>query len=89
MNDRRQDTERNDENRIRPEEIVDSIRTAPKPVVNTRYLADRFGVSLEEMFRELDSLAADGVVEKLEVSGYLHLWELSRETDLGDDSESA
>ncbi|MCU4744574.1 hypothetical protein [Natronoglomus mannanivorans] len=89
MNDRRQDTERNDEDRIRPEEIVDSIRTAPKPVVNTRYLADRFGVSLEEMFRELDSLAADGVVEKLEVSGYLNLWELSRETDLGDDSESA
>ncbi|MDS0475303.1 hypothetical protein [Natrinema sp. 1APR25-10V2] len=70
------------DDRLPAEAIVESIRTAPMPVVNTRYLADEYGVPLDEMGDRLAELAADGVLETHEIEGRGRIWWLSLEADL-------
>ncbi len=69
---------------LEPANIVATIRDAPAPVVNTRYLADEFDVSLDVMFDRLHELVEDGVLEHAEARNRGHLWWLSVETELGE-----
>lgn len=62
---------------IDADRIVTAIRAAPRPVVNTRYLANELDVPIEDLFDRLESMADDGRLEKLEIRGRLHLWQLS------------
>ncbi|WP_217353070.1 helix-turn-helix domain-containing protein [Haloprofundus sp. MHR1] len=63
-------------------DIVEVIRRAPQPVVNTGYLAERFGVPPEAMYQRLESLTDAGVLEHMEVQERGHLWWQSLETEL-------
>ena len=74
------DTEPDD--RITPEAIVESIRTAPMPVVNTRYLATEFDVPTDQLVDRLGALVDDGVLKTCEIDGRGRLWWLSLEADL-------
>ncbi|KTG09924.1 hypothetical protein AUR64_09880 [Haloprofundus marisrubri] len=62
--------------------IVDAIRHAPEPVVNTGYLAERFDVPLGAMYARLESLTDAGVLEHMEVRQRGHLWWQSLATEL-------
>ncbi|WP_408957361.1 hypothetical protein [Natrinema sp. 74] len=70
------------DDRFPAEAIVRSIRAAPMPVVNTRYLAAGYGVPTDELADRLAKLAADGVLETHEIEGRGRLWWLSLEADL-------
>ncbi|WP_224332273.1 hypothetical protein [Haloprofundus halobius] len=63
-------------------DIVEVIRCAPKPVVNTGYVAERFGVPLWAMYARLESLVDAGVLEHMEVRERGHLWWESLATEL-------
>lgn len=63
--------------------IVEAIRAAPKPVVNTRYLALELGVPSEALLDRLRSLVDEGRLEHLEVRGRGHLWYRSLDEELG------
>ena len=65
-----------------PTDIIDAIKTAPNPVVNTRYLANELGTSLEEMDAELCLLADEGVLGRMRVGSRVDLWWLSLDTEL-------
>ena len=62
--------------------IVEAIRAAPQPVVNTRYLVLELDVPFEELFDRLESLAEEGRLEHFEVRGEGHLWSLSLDEEL-------
>ncbi|WP_224269652.1 hypothetical protein [Haloprofundus salinisoli] len=62
-------------------DIVEVIRCAPQPVVNTGYLAERFGVPLWAMYERLEALTETGVLEHMEVRERGHLWWQSLETE--------
>ncbi|WP_293027149.1 hypothetical protein [Natronococcus sp.] len=62
--------------------IVEAIRTAPKPVVNTTYLAEEFDVTPGELVPRLESLVEAGRLEGHEVVGKGRLWWLSLEEEL-------
>lgn len=62
--------------------VVEAIRNAPQPVVNTRYLAGEFDADPEEILGDLRLLVVDGVLEHLEIRGQTHLWWLSLEEEL-------
>lgn len=64
------------------ERLVTAIRGAPKPVVNTHYLAGELDLPVDETFDRLDRLAGDEVVEHMEVQGLGHLWWLSTDSEL-------
>ncbi|MFC4436678.1 MULTISPECIES: hypothetical protein [Natrialbaceae] len=70
------------------ERIVEAIRTAPQPVVNTRYLAGELDVPAEELVDPLESLAETGRLERLEVRDRGSLWLLSLEEELESDGSS-
>ncbi len=57
--------------------VVESIRAAHVPVVNTRYLADEHAVPLDDMAERLAAMADAGTLE-----GQGRLWWLSLESDL-------
>ncbi|WP_224447265.1 helix-turn-helix domain-containing protein [Haloprofundus salilacus] len=63
-------------------DILEVIRCAPQPVVNTGYLAERFGVPIWAMYARLESLTEAGVLEHMEVRNRGHLWWKSFETEL-------
>jgi hypothetical protein len=63
-------------------QIVEAIRCAPNPVVNTGYLADRFGVPIWALYVRLESLTDAGVLDHMEVRGRGHLWWQSLEAEL-------
>lgn len=65
------------------DEIVEAIRAAPQPVVNTRYLALEFDAPFEELFDRLQAMVEEGRLEHLEVRNRGHLWFLSLEEELG------
>lgn len=67
---------------IDDDRIIAAIRTAPKPVVNTTYLAGEFDVSPEALLERLESLVADGRLEGHEVVGEGYLWWLSIDEEL-------
>ncbi|MFC4359985.1 hypothetical protein ACFO0N_18715 [Halobium salinum] len=54
--------------------VVEALRTAPKPAVNTGYLVKRIDRPHGEVFALLDRLADEGAVEHLEIRGVGHLW---------------
>ncbi|TYL40166.1 hypothetical protein CV102_00870 [Natronococcus pandeyae] len=62
--------------------IVEAIRSAPQPVVNTQYLAEELDVPAEELIVPLESLVETGRLERLEVRGQGSLWLLSLEEEL-------
>ncbi|MDG5758165.1 hypothetical protein QA600_02290 [Natronococcus sp. A-GB1] len=64
--------------------LVEAIRTAPKPVVNTTYLAGKFDVTPGELIPQLESLVEAGRLEGHEVVGEGYLWWLSLEEELGE-----
>ncbi|MFC7213863.1 hypothetical protein ACFQO4_07190 [Saliphagus sp. GCM10025334] len=70
-----------DDSPVTPQAIVDSIRAAPVPVVNTQYLADQYSVPVEEMHEQLSAMVEDGTLEHLHVKGRWHLWWLSLEAE--------
>lgn len=61
--------------------IVEAIRTASQPVVNTRYLVLELDVPFEELFDRLQALVEEGRLEHLEIAGEGHLWFLSLEEE--------
>jgi hypothetical protein len=67
---------------IDDDRIVEAIRTAPQPVVNTRYLVLELDVPFEELLDRLEALVEEGRLEHLEVAGEGHLWNLSVEEEL-------
>lgn len=73
-----------DRDRVRAEAIVESIRAAPMPVVNTRYLANEHAVLLDEMAERLEAMAEAGTLECHEIEGWNRLWWLSLESDFGE-----
>ncbi|UTF54456.1 hypothetical protein [Natronosalvus rutilus] len=71
-----------DDSPVTPQAIVDSIRAAPVPVVNTQYLAGQYSTSVEEMHEQLSAMVEDGTLEHLYVEERWHLWWLSLEDEL-------
>lgn len=69
---------------VSAEAVVRAIRGAPRPVVNTRYLADDLEVDPAELREFLHELVEEGVLEHLEIRDRTHLWWLSLETELDD-----
>lgn len=67
---------------IDDDRIVEAIRAAPKPVVNTTYLAGEFDVTPGELIPRLEALVEAGRLEGHEVVGEGHLWWLSLEEEL-------
>lgn len=67
---------------IDADRIVEAIRAAPRPVVNTRYLANELDVPVEDLFDRLESTVDDGRLEKLEIRGRFHCWQLSLDEDV-------
>ncbi|AGB36672.1 hypothetical protein [Natronococcus occultus] len=67
---------------IDDDRIVEAIRTAPKPVVNTTYLAGEFDVPPKVLLERLESLVEDGRLEGHEVVGEGYLWWLSIDEEL-------
>ena len=65
-----------------PTDIINTIKMAPSPVVNTRYLANELGTSLEEMEAQLCLLADEGVLGRMRVGSRFDLWWLSLGTGL-------
>ncbi|MFC5973878.1 hypothetical protein ACFPYI_21350 [Halomarina salina] len=59
------------------ERLVDAIREAPMPVVNTQYLVRASDRPHAEVVERLDRLVEEGVVDHLEVEGRGHLWWLA------------
>ncbi|WP_241434388.1 hypothetical protein [Natronorubrum tibetense] len=76
------DPKSTDGGRISPAAIVDSIRTAPVPVVNTQYLADEHDVSVDKMFEQLSAMVEVGTLKHHRVEDRWHLWWLPLETEL-------
>ncbi|WP_245779463.1 hypothetical protein [Halostagnicola kamekurae] len=68
--------------RVSTEEIVDVIRAAPVPVVNTQYLADECDISVDALFEQLFERVEDGILEHHSVEDRWHLWWLTLETEL-------
>lgn len=68
------------------ERLVEAIRTAPQPVVNTRYLAGELDVPAEELVDPLEELVETGRLERLEVRGRGSLWLLSLEEEIESDA---
>ncbi|ELY60519.1 hypothetical protein C491_04455 [Natronococcus amylolyticus DSM 10524] len=64
--------------------LVEAIRAAPKPVVNTTYLAGKFDVTPRELVPRLESLVEAGRLEGHQVAGEGYLWWLSLEEELGE-----
>ncbi|WP_394741231.1 hypothetical protein [Natronococcus roseus] len=69
---------------IDDDRLVEAIRTAPKPVVNTTYLAGKFDVTPGALIPRLESLVEAGRLEGHEVVGEGNLWWLSLEEELGE-----
>ncbi|WP_265110206.1 hypothetical protein [Halosolutus halophilus] len=67
---------------IDPDRIVATIRAAPRPVVNTRYLANELDVPVDVLFDRLESMADDGRLETFEIRDRFHCWYLSLDEDL-------
>ena len=63
-------------------DIIDAIKASPNPVVNTCYLANELGTSLEEMEAQLCLLADEGVLGRMRVGSRVDLWWLSLDTEL-------
>uniref|UniRef100_A0A7D5KU29 Uncharacterized protein n=1 Tax=Natrinema halophilum TaxID=1699371 RepID=A0A7D5KU29_9EURY len=80
--DRRSDSPADD--RIPAETVVESIRAAPMPVVNTRYLAEEHDVPTDEMVERLEAMVDAGMLESHEIEGLARLWWLSLESDLAE-----
>lgn len=59
------------------ERLVDAMRAAPMPVVNTHYLVQALDRPYEEVLDHLDRLVEEGVVDHLAVEGRGHLWWLA------------
>lgn len=75
------DSSDSDDGPVTSQAIVDSIRAAPVPVVNTQYLAGQYSVPVEEMHEQLSAMVEGGTLEHLHVEGRWHLWWLSLETE--------
>ncbi|USZ71126.1 hypothetical protein [Natronosalvus halobius] len=73
-----------DDGQATPQEIVEAIRAAPVPVVNTQYLAGQYSVPVEEMHELLSAMVQDDTLEHLHVEGRWHLWWLSLEAELAE-----
>ena len=73
-----------DGGRISSEAVVESVRTAPVPVVNTQYLADEHDVSVDEMFEQLSTMVEVGILKHHRVEDRWHLWWLPLESELED-----
>ncbi|WP_242695660.1 hypothetical protein [Halomontanus rarus] len=76
------DSASDDSDRIPPVRIVETIRAAPVPVVNTQYLAGECDVPTDELFEQLSAMVEDGTLEHHRVEGRWHLWWLSLESEL-------
>jgi len=59
------------------ERIIEAIREAPMPVVNTQYLTAAVGESDDQVVERLEHLVQEGIVDHLEVEGRGHLWWLT------------
>lgn len=62
--------------------IVAAVRDAPRPVVNTSYLAGHLAVPVGDLRSELDALVERGVLDHHEVEHRGHLWWLTLDTEL-------
>jgi hypothetical protein len=69
---------------IDDDRLVAAVRAAPKPAVNTTYLAGEFDVAPKALVSRLESLVEAGRLEGHEVVGEGHLWWLSLEEELGE-----
>ena len=75
--DRRLDSD--GEERVSTAKIVESIRSAPVPVVNTRYIADECDVSADELLEQLSEMVEDGTLGHHRIEDRWHLWWLTLE----------
>ena len=67
------------------ERIVDAIREAPMPVVNTHYLVHALDRPDGEVVEHLERLVEEGVIDHREVEGRGHLWWLAPRYERGRD----
>jgi len=59
--------------------IIESIRTAPVPVVNTQYIADECDVPTDELFERLSEMVEDETLGHHRIEDRWHLWWLAHE----------
>ncbi|WP_129115448.1 hypothetical protein [Halegenticoccus tardaugens] len=65
--------------RVADEDVLNALRAAPFPTVNTRYLAIELDLTYDATARRLRRLRDDGRVERLEIGDRLVLWWLPDE----------